>query len=361
MRQDKIQANYHILATVLLILFVVLIGGFWEASAWEGSSTFGISMARGSPLAIETRFELEPVSETWSLTLETTFEGGDWDKLEIAAERRLGELVLDSELEFEPDKDRWKHWETELEWTTDSMILGVTSKLSRTTDWLTLEMEQESEFADVDTRLRLRAPTGSCTYVFYDADLEVGFTWCGVETEIALEFDDDGFDELTIEWSDVTLAAFPWLFFDVEVAIDLAGWEFEVDPMLSIEIDGCLEIEIEAELPGFPHFGEVRKVEIVASWDCGPWETEATIRLDPDDWIDDLYWLEVEADLEIDLVPCGELAATIVLDWTETALGRIELETTWSPTERISFGAAATRDLDAGESEDVEFKLEFEW
>jgi len=336
-------------------------GGFCKAFAWEGSCISGISMASGPPSAIETGFELEFVSETWGLALETTFEGSDWEVLEIAVEGCLGELVLDSELEFEPDRNCWKHWETEIEWTTDSMTLGMTSKLSRTTDWLTLEMEQESEFVDVDTRLRLRAPTGSCAFAFYDADLGVAFTWCGIDSEIALEFDDDGFDELTLELSDVTLAAFPWVFFDIEVVIDLAGWEFDVDPVLSIVIEGCLEIEIEAELPGFPHLGEVREVEIVASWECGPWETEATIRLDPDDWIDDLYWLEIETDLEIGLVPCGELAMTVVLDWTETTLGRIEVETTWSPTDRISFGFAATRDLEAGEFEEVAFNLEFEW
>jgi hypothetical protein len=361
MRQDKIRINPRIITAILFVFCAFLIRGFSRSFAWEGSCTFGISLVPGLPSTIEIQCELESTSEVWGITADATFEESEWEVLEIAAEGRLGELVLDSELEFEPDKGRWKHWETEVEWTTDSMALGVTSKLSRTTDWLAFEMEQESEFVDVDARLRLRAPTGSSSFAFYDADLGVAFTWCGIDTEMALEFDDDGFDEVALEWSDVVLAAFPWVFFDVEVVTDLTAWEFEVDPVLNIEIEGCVEIEIEAELPGFPHLGEVRKAEVIASWGCGPWETEATIRLDPDDWIDDLYWLEVEADLEIDLVPCGELAATIVLDWTETALGRIEVETTWSLTERISFGYDATRDLESGAFEEAAFNLEFEW
>jgi len=261
MRHHRVLVGRPPLAMILFVLCAPLIGGFCKAFAWEGSCTFGISMAPGLPSAIETQFELESVSETWSLALETTSEGSDWDKLKIEMDGGIGNLTLDSELVFEPGRHRWKHWKTEIEWAVDSMTLAVTSKLSRTTDWLTLEMEQESEGVEVDTRLRLRAPTGSCSFTFYDADLGVAFTWCGIETEIALASDDDGFDELTLELSDVTLAAFPWVFFDVEVVIDLAGWEVEVDPMLSIAIEGCLEIEIEAELPGFPHLGEVREAE----------------------------------------------------------------------------------------------------
>jgi len=360
MRNGK-SISRHTLAAILLVLCVPVLSGLSQAFAWEGSCFFGLSIEPGDPPALETQFDLEWTSAPWGLALETTFNGSEWDELKIAAEGHLGDLAIDSELAFEPDKNRWKHSQIEIEWTEDSMTLEVTAKPSRTTDWLTLEMEHESELVDVDARLRLRAPTGSCTYVFYDADLGAAFTWCGIDSEVALAFDDDGFDELTFEWSDVVLAAFPWVFFDVEVAIDLAKWEVEVDPMLRLAIEGCLEIEIEAALHGFPHLGQVRETEIVASWECGPCETEATIRLDPDDWIDDLYWLEIEADVEIDLAPCGELAATLVLDWTQVALGQIEVECTWSPTERISFGAVGARDLGTGQLEEVSFSLEFEW
>jgi len=361
MRHHRIEIDRHVLPTILVIVCALLPCRFPRTLAADGSCTFGISIAPGLPSAIETEFELEFELEIWSLALRTTFEESDWDNLKIEMDGTVGDLALDSEFAFEPDRHRWKHWVSEIEWVGDSTTLSLTMKLSRTTDWLTLEMEQESEFVDVDTRLRLRAPTGSCALVFYDADLGVAFTWCGIDSEIALAFDDEGFDEVTLEGSDVTLAALPGVLFDVEVAIDLVEWELTVDPMFNVAIESCLEIEIEAELPGFPRLGEVRKAEIVASWACEPWETEATIRLDPDDWIDDLYWLEVEADLEIDLVPCGELAATLVLDWTETTLGRIEMESTWSLTKRISFGGAATRDLESGQLEEVAFNLEFEW
>jgi hypothetical protein len=327
----------------------------------DGSCSFGLAIEPGDPSAIETEFELEFMSEIWSVALDTTFVGSAWDELKFETDGAIGDLTLDSELVFEPDKNRWKHWQAEVDWPMGSMTLEVTAKLSRTTDWLTFETAQEFELADIDTRLRLRAPKGSRRFAFYDADLGVAFTWCGIDSEIALAFDDDGFDELTLEGSDAAFTALPGVFFDVEIVIDLADWEIEVDPVFSVAVESCLEIEIEAELPGFPYLGEVRETEIVASWDCGPWETEATIRLDPDDWIDDLYWLEVEADLEIDLVPCGELAATLVLDWTETALGRIEVESIYSPTERISFGAATTRNLDTGRLEDVAFTLESKW
>ena len=288
MRNRK-SSDAYIFTPIFFILCAAVATGCWKALGWEGSFSFELSLIPGWPSSLQTQWELEFVSETWGLALETSFEGSDWNKLEIAVEGGLGELALDSELEFEPDKDRWRHWEIEIEWNTDSMTLGATWKLSRTTDWLTLEMEQEFESADVGANVRLRAPTRSCTFAFYDAALEVGFTWRGIETEIALEFDDDGFDELAFELSDVTLAGSSRVFFDIEILIDLAGWEFDVDPVLNIEIEGCLEIEIEAELPGFPHLDEIREAEIAASWECGPLETETTIRLDPDDWIDDLY------------------------------------------------------------------------
>ena len=350
-----------ILVTVVVIVCATVIVVFHDVIAWEGSCGLGLVVEAGSPSTRETQLELEFGSDASNLGLEVTFEGNVWDELKIEAAVGIGDLTFDSELVFEPDRNRWKRWTCECEWSTDSMTLGVTWKPSRTTDWLTFELEQKSKLADVDTRLRLRAPTGSCVFVFYDFDLEVGFAWCGIDSAIAVAFDDDGFDELAFEWSDVTLDVLSGVSFDIEAVIDPTEWEFEVDPTLSATIGGCLEIEIEAELPGFPHLGEVRDVEVVASWECSPWETEVTIRLDPDDWIDDLYCLEVEADLEIDLVPCGELAMTVVFDWTETTLGRVEVECTWSLTERVSLGCDVTRDMETGQLEEVAFNLEFEW
>lgn len=361
MRHHRIAFTRHSLTAILVVCCVLVPGRLVQVIAAGGSCFLGVSTEPGDPSVTETEFELEFESEIWSVAVEVTFEGSDWDELEIEMDGTVGDLTLDSELEFEPDKNRWKHWKTEIEWTVDFMTVEVTPKLSRTSDWLTFEMEQELEDAEVDTRLRLRAPTGSCLFTFYDADLEVDFTWCGIDSEIALAFDDDGFDELTLEWSDATLAAFPGVLADVEVAIDLVEWKLEVDPALSAVIEGCVEIEIEAELPGFPCLGELREPEIVACWEFGPWEAEATIRLDPDDWIDDLYWLEVETGFEIDLLPRGELATTLVLDWAETALGRIEVESVYSPTERIALGTATARDLDTGQLEEIALTMELDW
>ena len=62
----------------------------------------------------------------------------------------------------------------------------------------------------------MRAPSGSCALVFYDAGLDVAFDWCEIEVNLELVLDDDGFDEFVVQFSELNLAQIPWATFDLE-------------------------------------------------------------------------------------------------------------------------------------------------
>ena len=81
----------------------------------------------------------------------------------------------------------------------------------------------------------------------------------------------------------------------------------------------------------------------------------------PTDWIDDLYCLELEAETEIDLSSCGDLAIGFGGLWTLTQLGEAIGELIYEPTSSLAFGLSGTIDCVARQIEILEVVLTFEW
>ena len=353
-------------ASLVALLVAFLAGGYGVricccGADIEGECTLDLSLERDAPPTTTIDCELESASETWEIGIDLEFEKCVWDKAEFALDMDLGGFLAETELEFSKGKVPWKHWQTELEYEMDPFTFSAISKLSRTTDWLTLQLEREIQSQSLALRVRLRAPKNACSRVFYDARAVAEFLWCGAESELTLEWDDDGFDELTLELSDVVFSWLPWVVTDAEAVIDLDSWTFDIEPEVEFELPGPPTIEIEGEIIGFPRPTGVRKGEVVVSWDDEPWDVEATIRLDPNDWIDDAYWLEVETDWEAELPVGGDLSVAAVLDWADSSLARAELAVEFEPTSDLSLTLSGVYSLQERCLEKAGFVLEIDW
>lgn len=134
----------------------MILGPRWACSAapplsgeWE--STIAIEPATGT-WSIETDFIVELEFADWIAVARTVFEDGAWKKQDFEIKGEFGDVDLESDLRFEPYKNRFR-------------------------DWIT-KFEREWDVVEIDTFFRLRAPSGGCALVFYDAGLEVAFDWC---------------------------------------------------------------------------------------------------------------------------------------------------------------------------------------
>lgn len=322
---------------------------------------------------------LETSAETWSTETDFTvemsfgycitaarsvFEDGAWKKQEFDIEVSVGSVTIESDLRFEPTKDRFKDWITEAEWETDVLVFTLTTKLTRTTDWLMFEIEHEGEMLEIDSSIRFRSASGSCESAFYDASVNLEFDWCGNETDLEIAIDDDGFDEIALELSDLALFKMPWVTFDLEFTRTAENTTVKLSPdivLLESWGSGWCELEIEGEIENSSSLHSLVITEAVLTWEVEDWELEATAVLNPSDWILKIYWLEVQADAVFDLDACGEVSLELTFLWTEIDLGRACWGMTYEPCESFTITIEGDFDLENGELDHVALSLGIEW
>ena len=327
----------------------------------------------------ESTVAVEPATGTWSIEMDctvgielaewiaearTVFEDGVWKSQEFDVEGRIGDLGIESDVRFEPYEHSFRDWIADFEWESDKLAVTLTTMLTQTTDWLILEFEREWEEVEIGTSFRLRAPSGSCALVFYDASADVAFNWCGVETSLEAVFDDDGFDEFVVEFPNLNLARIPWLTFDLEITRTLETTTVDFSPDVVLDspwYTGTLDLEFEGSLPSEPNLLPISINEASLTWESGKWEMVAAAILDPSDWINDLYWLELEAEAAFDLDTSGEVSLDLALFWTETSLGRVLSVFTYEPSDMFSIAIECNIDLDIGQLDRLALELQIEW
>jgi len=289
----------------------------WNAPAAEDgfSATFEAILSRDAPAdAVETELALEVGVGNWTASLETDFEAGVWDEQRFEISRESGETEVTSLLRFEPSKHRLKDWKTKVAWTSGATDIGVEHKLTRTRNWLSIEVDWENAWIEIDGRLRYRATGLGKPFQFYDARAQVEFSIRGIETAIAVKADDAGFDEATVGFSDLIVDALPLLSFDLEAKWTVAATTIEIAPSLEADGVSCVEFELEAACVS-AFIDSLRLIDVEVEGEFGPIEIEGTVLFDPNDWIDDVYAASMDVTAEIPAAPGLDVDLELGLFW----------------------------------------------
>ena len=288
MRYERIRyaPSYHtaptsLCFTLLALMLVLCLPSAYGTAAqpfgeWE--SSIALEPATGT-WSIETDFTLGCALTNWAAESRTLIENDEWENQDFELTGSIAGINIESDLRFEPYKDRFRDWITEFDWETEQLMLTLTTKLTRTTDWLILELARDGDTVEIDTSFRLRAPTGACGLLFYDASVDLAFEWCGIETDLEITLDDDGFDELVLELKDMVHPRIPWAAFDLEVTRTVSKTAIELSPELALTTPWCaahLELEFDGSLPNTPSFFPLAIDETALSWEVADWEIEAT-------------------------------------------------------------------------------------
>ena len=333
-----------------------LLSGEWESTIYVEPST--------RIWAIETDFTVEMEFADWIAAARTVFGDDVWERQDLEVLGSIGNFDVESDLRFEPYLNRFRDWITKLEWEAKELDFTLTAKLTRTTDWLIFGIEREWDEVEIETSFRLRAPSGSCALTFYDAGLEMAFDLCGIDTGMEVGFDDDGFDEFVFAFSDLNLAQIPWFTFDLEITRTPEKTTVELSPDVVLESPWCagtLDLEFEGSFPNEPSLLPISIDEASLAWDIEEWEIVSTAYIDPDEWVDDLYWLEVEAEGAFDLHTCGQVSLNLALLCTQTALGRARSVLTYEPSDKFAIAIDWDIDLDNGQLDRLALELQIGW
>lgn len=333
-----------------------LLSGDWESTIAVEPPT--------ETWSTETDFTVEITLGSWIAEARSVFKDDEWKKQNFEVKAALGNFSIESDLRFEPYKDRFRDWINKIEWETDVVALTLTSKLTRTTDWLIFEIEREWDVIEIDTSFRLRAPSGSCSLVFYDADVELAFDWCGIATDLEIAIDDDGFDEWVVELSDLSLEQVSWFTFDLEITRAAENTVVKLSPDVVLQSPWCeasLDLEFEGEFPNAPSILPVAITEAVLAWEISDWEIEATAVMAPSEWIDDIYWFELQAEAAFDLDVCGEVSLDLTFLWTEVALGRTRFALVYETCDSLTITVEGDFDLTISQLDCLSLVLGIEW
>ncbi len=330
--------------------------GEWESVLTIAPSVPIVSMQSDFTVAWET--------DNLFISGRTILEDGSWEKQQFEVKTLVGALDIESDLRFEPDKDRFQDWVTQIEWTDNTWDLALTSKITRTTDWMIAEIERKWEAVDAAFDIRFRAPSGICASAFYDAGLEVAFDWCGIETDVELTIDVAGFDELSLCLSDLAVARLDWITFDLEWTQTMVGKTLKLSPAVVLEscwFEATATLELEGQTANAASLYPLSITEATVSFELNGWDVEATGILDPNQWISHIYWLEVETEMEIALASGRGLSIDLVLQWTQTLLGRADFSLIYEWGDTVAAEIELEWDLEQNALNQLTLGVQFEW
>lgn len=333
---------------------------FASSVAWNGgtaatlsgeSETTAAYVGVDRTLRLDAEIEIELADEDWSATATTGIEATSWDEQSFGVELGFDRFALDSTLRFEPDRHRFRDWKTEFTWENAGWDVEIESKLTRTRRWLTVDLEwtrtdhRRSGTLELGGRLRFRGVDLGNHLLFYDLRIDGETALLGVDAEFELDITPDGFDEATIDLSGLMIPRIPWLSFDLEAERTTTGRTIEIEAAVDLGEETCLWLEGGAA--SGPILQPLRLAEVTLESEIGPIELDAVARLDPDDWIDDVYPFTLGLSFETEIRPDRDAGAEFVLFWLGDADGRM------TPGR-----AAATLELELTDRLDVFFELD---
>jgi hypothetical protein len=328
------------------------LGGAWEVTAvWDGAE---------ERLGIETDLTVGFAWTDGEAGCHVAIDEGEWSKVDVEIEAAFGTVDLETKVTCEPAKGRFKDWTIRLERENEPWTVGLVAKLSRSTNWLTFSAEWETDGLDADASLRLRAKSGGCSLRYYDADVEVSFALCDADAAFSLAFNEDGLDEVAFELEELLPPFLPWLELAFGWTAEIGALEVETDVDLAVDVSSCLDLEVEVSVPMDDLYTvEVEELRVDCTIDA--WEISLDAILSPADWIEDLYWLEADAEAEIPLGACGEISVAFDGFWTTCRLAYLSSGLSYSPSDDIGLALTMDLDLENGRLDTIGFALGIEW
>ena len=364
-----------------LVLLLAILSCSWcsfgsasSAASISGSfeATFSIN-----PEPLETQLdaetELSLARAPWEAGLKFEIEEDRWDLLTLGASWHAGPWAIESTLRLEPDDSHFKDWKTEAVFGLDPWTVEWEHKLTRTRNWLHIDVEWMQPDCELGGRIRFRS--SPCQpLAFYDAEVSIELDswptwnrWAGCQAETALEiaFDDEGFDQLTIEIEGLALEKLPWLVMDLEIERATDDVKIEISPEAQLGEAACLELEAVAEVSGLA-IGTLTVGEARLEAEIRTIDIQADVIWDPDEWIDDTYSARFEAEKTI-TDGCGhDLDTTLTLLWegppgTSFALTRMEMEIVAEIEDGLEVGLIFEIPLDASSPSGISLSFEYDW
>jgi len=315
------------------------------------------------------RFEAHAdLSLDWSfangvMSAAATLSSDGWKKQTVRVEYEADRFEGCSTTTFEPYKNRFKEWKTTLAWELGNTEVELETRITRTTRWVTLDVERESDVADGAVSIRLRAPSGTGSFAFYDTEFTLDFRVCDVDVEAELTFDVSGFDELVVTLPALPINRLPGCEMQLEFVNTLAVRAIQLSFDIDKNADCFFEFDIRIDTPGTGILSGFTIDSVSIACERADVELEASAYFGPAHWKKNDVWLIVEAEKQIACTACGELRLSVE---AEFAAGcgpcprTVTQQLSYSPCNAVEFSLLIEQG-DSGVLDTVCFSATLDW
>ena len=311
---------------------------------------------------VDGEWESTLAGPTWEATFGGEIDASIWDVASLGFEYEAHGWTAGSAFRLEPDKERLKDWKSKLVWEGTHWEIGAEHKLTRTRSWFILDAEGTVPGADegIDAEGRLRFRSKPCgTVSFYDADVTLEWGICHKDFGVGAEFDTGGLDALTLAVEGLVAGNLPWLIWDLEIERSATDLDIDIDPTIEITPTTCIEFEAETSFTAGV-LGPIQIFSVSATCDVGAIELEGEFYVDPNEWIDDVYFARITLEGGWSIGKQRPLDATVqvLLSSTGVRLGParvvVDTEFEWSGSTTLhlstTFGDGGSDTLSVGVS-----------
>lgn len=296
----------RILPAVLGLALAVLplpAHGAWSG-AFESELLLDVEARR---LEAETTVSVDWTFANGAVSSTTDLSGDGWTKQTIRVEYQANRFEARSTTTFEPHKNRFKEWKTTLVWEAGETHIEVEARITRTTRWATLDLEREGKLSDGALCVRLRAPSGSGAFAFYDTKVMVESAAWGVEFEAEATFTSQGLDDLCITLSELRIERLPAWDLQFEFIQTTTARLLALSVNVDTDAASCLALDIELDSPATGRFSELSVSSLSVSCQGLDAHCEASAYFGPAHWKQDDVWLIAEIEKQIAFASCGRL------------------------------------------------------
>ena len=216
----------------------------------------------------------------------------------------------------------------------------------------------------LSSRLRLRAPTGSCSLSFYDVSVERSWKVGNAKLQLEATLDAKGSPRLVASASGLRWEACPWA--SLAVALTRTSTTTSIATQLVFrptavidEKDLRLSLIVRPHVDGVaPPYGISKAVMTVRVSD---WSADVTVYPHEADWLDGLFFLECKARGSLRLGAAGSVTIDLLSLWTTTVPGRLDLSLAYKPRTGRTFAFEWGLDLPNRSLDTLSFQFQSAW
>jgi hypothetical protein len=185
----------------------------------------------------------------WTFGSSTVLDENGWADQDFSVTGTLGAFTLTGAIDFNPDAT-FGSLVTTASTSIAGLLLGSQFTLQNNDTFLTFTASGTSGSLNVSVSVDLGDNDDVCDFPFDKVTIALGFPFCCANVTSALTIDCDGFDQVSLSTSGITIPNLPWLSLSAQLVYTLQTKSLTLSPTFDFGSVTCFDFYVSVDSSG---------------------------------------------------------------------------------------------------------------